>query len=63
VEWKILHEGVTFIEQGDQPDPAKRKRRAKDLARALRRLGYEVVISPINPMIQNGTQILGDLGM
>ena len=59
VVWKILHEGVTFIEQGNQPDPAKRKRRAKDLARALRRLGYEVVISPVNPAIQNGMPVLG----
>lgn len=59
VVWKILHEGVTFIEQGNQPDPAKRKRRAKDLERALRRLGYDVVISPINPAIQDGTPVLG----
>jgi transposase len=58
VVWKILHEGVRFIEQGSEPDPAVRKRRA-DLARALRRLGYDVVISPLNPTIQNEIQILG----
>lgn len=52
-------EGVTFIEQGNQPDPAKQKRRAKELDRALCRLGYEVVISPINSAIQDGTPVLG----
>jgi transposase len=57
--WKILHEGVRFIEQGSEPDPAVRKRRAKDLARALRRLGYDVVLSPIDPTIQNEMQTQG----
>jgi transposase len=56
--WKILHEGVHYFEQGSEPDPAARKRRAKDLARALRRLGYDVVISPLNPVIQDGMQVL-----
>jgi transposase len=59
VVWKILHEGAQFIEQGSEPDPAVRKRHAKDLARALRRLGYEVAISSINPVMSNGMQILG----
>jgi transposase len=57
--WRILHEGVRFIEQGSEPDPAVRKRRAKDLARALRRLGYDVVLSPIDPTNQNEMQTLG----
>lgn len=56
--WKILHEGVHYIEQGSEPDPAARKRRAKDLARALRRLGYDVVISPLGPATQDGMQIM-----
>lgn len=56
VVWKILHEGVRFIEQGSEPDPAVRKRRAKDLTRALRRLGYDVTISPINPAIPSEMQ-------
>ena len=56
--WMILHEGVHYIEQGSEPDPAARKRRAKDLARALRRLGYDVVISPLYPAIQDGMQVL-----
>ncbi len=49
VVWKILHEGVRFIEQGCEPDPRTKKKRAQMLARALRKLGYEVAITPINP--------------
>jgi transposase len=49
VVWKILHEGVRFIEQGSQADPKVRKHRARILARALRKLGYDVAITPINP--------------
>jgi hypothetical protein len=41
VVWKILHEGVRFIEQGCEPDPRTKKRRAQMLARALRKLGYD----------------------
>ncbi len=47
--WKILHEGVRFIEQSSQSDPKVRKQRARILARALRKLGYDVAITPINP--------------
>jgi transposase len=58
VVWKILHEGVRFIEQGCEPDPRAKKKRAQMLARALRKLGYEVTITPINPAIaENGMQI------
>ena len=49
VVWKILHEGVRFIEQGSESDPKVRKQRARILARALRKLGYDVAITPINP--------------
>ena len=49
VIWKILHEGVRFIEQGRESDPKVRERRARILARALRKLGYDVAITPINP--------------
>jgi hypothetical protein len=45
---KILHEGVRFIEQGVEPDPKAKKKRAQMLARALRKLEYEVTITPIN---------------
>ena len=50
VVWKILHEGVRFIEQGCEPDPQTKKKRAQILARALRKLGYDVAITPINPV-------------
>jgi hypothetical protein len=49
VVWKILHEGVRFIEQGSQADPKVRKQHAQILAQALRKLGYDVAITPINP--------------
>ena len=47
--WKILHEGVRFIEQGREVGPREKKKRAQMLARALRKLGYNVAISPMNP--------------
>ena len=49
VVWKILHEGVRFIEQGMECDPKLQKHRARSLARALRKLGYNVQITSINP--------------
>ena len=57
VVWKILHDGVRFVEQGSEPDPKARKQRARMLARALRRLGYDVAITPINPATENGMQV------
>jgi hypothetical protein len=39
---------VRFIEQGREPDPKAKKKRARMLMRALRKLGYEVAITPIN---------------
>ncbi len=38
--WKILHEGVRFIEPGAEVGPRENKKRAQMLARALRKLGY-----------------------
>jgi hypothetical protein len=53
-----LARGVRFIEQGVEPDPKAKKKRAQMLARALRKLGYEVTITPINLAIaENGMQI------
>jgi transposase len=48
--WKILHQGVRFIEQGVEAGPREKKKRAQMLARALRKLGYEVTITPINQL-------------
>jgi transposase len=52
--WKILHEGVRFVEQGTQRDPKARKKRAQALAHALRKLGYKVDLTPLNPAPAQG---------
>lgn len=49
--WKILHDGVRYIEQGTDRDPKARRQRAATLARALRRLGYNVNIQPADPAL------------
>jgi transposase len=51
--WKILHQGVRFIEQGTEVGPRAKKKRAQMLARALRKLGYEVTITPISQLAPN----------
>jgi transposase len=51
VIWKILHDGVRYIEQGREVGPREKKQRAQMLARALRKLGYEVTITPINQLV------------
>jgi transposase len=48
VVWKILHEGFRFIEHGLEPDPKAKMRHARRLAQALRKLGYQVTITPTN---------------
>jgi ABC-type proline/glycine betaine transport system substrate-binding protein len=49
---------VRFIEQHVEPDPKAKKKRAQMLARALRKLGYKVTITPINLAIaETGMQI------
>jgi transposase len=45
--WKILHEGASFVEQGSEPDPRRKRQRALKLLRTLRKLGYEVDIKPV----------------
>jgi transposase len=61
VVWKILHEGVRYIEQGREPDPQAKKRHARRLAQALRKLGYNVAITPIHlPTAENGMQMVGE---
>jgi len=49
VVWKILHDGVTYIERAPEVNPRAKKRRAQKLAQALRRLGYNVTLTEINP--------------
>jgi transposase len=49
VVWKILHDRVRYIEQGTERSPQAKKRRARTLAQALRKLGYTVTLTPIPP--------------
>jgi transposase len=49
--WKILHDGVRYIEQGTETNPKAKKRRAQKLAQALRKLGYAVTLTPITPEV------------
>lgn len=44
--WKLLHEGVRYIELGDLENPVASKRRRNKLVAGLRRLGYEVELTP-----------------
>jgi transposase len=46
VVWKILHDGVSYLEKGAEPAPSVKKRRAKKMIRALRKMGYDVAITP-----------------
>ena len=48
VVWKILHDGVRFIEYGIEVDPQAKRRHARRLVQALRKLGFEVAITPLN---------------
>jgi transposase len=47
--WKILHQGVRFVEQGSEPNPKAKRQRALGLVRSLRKLGYQVQITPVGP--------------
>lgn len=47
--WKILHDHVRYIEQGQETNPKARKRRAQKMVQALRKLGYQVVLTPTAP--------------
>lgn len=47
--WKILPDGIRYVEHGSETDPRSKKYRAQKLAKALRKLGYNVTLTPINP--------------
>jgi len=53
--WKILHDGVSYIEQGQDTTPGARKRRAQRLVKALRGLGYSVALTDV--LIETAPQI------
>ena len=46
--WKILHQGIRYIEQGIESEPKLLIHRAKYLAKQLRKFGYNVQITPAN---------------
>jgi transposase len=46
--WKLLHDGLHYIEQGAETTLQAKKRRAQKLAQALRKLGYSVTLTPTN---------------
>lgn len=48
ITWKILHEGVTYEERGKRPSPQTVGVRARKLVRDLRRLGYQVQLTPLH---------------
>ncbi len=45
--WKVLHEGVHYVEYGAAATPITLKRRRQRLVTQLRRLGYEVKLTPL----------------
>lgn len=52
VVWKILHKGVRYIEYGEYPNPQARKRRVQRMLQSLRKLGFEVNVTPLVPELQ-----------
>jgi transposase len=51
--WKVLHDNVHYIEHGLAPSPLALKRRRQRLVTQLRRMGYQVELSPLltNPSV------------
>ncbi len=47
VVWKVLHDGVRYIEQGSDANPKTKRLRANKLVRSLRKLGYTVKLTPM----------------
>jgi transposase len=45
--WKILHQGVPYEERGYPPNPRSARRRINRLVQDLRRLGYQVQLTPL----------------
>jgi len=49
--WKILHEGVRYIEQGISCQPKLLISRAQSLAKQLRKFGYDLRVTTTNPQM------------
>jgi transposase len=54
VVWKILHEGVRYLEQGALTNPEAHKRRTLKLVKQLRKLGYTVQLTLARPATAAG---------
>ena len=52
--WKILHDGVDYIEHGGGTTPAARKRHVQRLTQSLRNLGYTVTLTPNTALPSEG---------
>lgn len=44
---KILHDRASYLEKGQETNPAAKKRRVRGMVQAPRKLGYAVAITPI----------------
>ena len=53
VAWKLLHDKVRFVEQSAERDANAQAKRARTLARELRRLGYTVLNPPRPALAQS----------
>jgi transposase len=50
--WKILYEGVSYIEKGSAPlDPRAVRRRQQKVAAEFRKLGYTIQYVPLQPIV------------
>jgi transposase len=47
--WKVLHDGVRYVEHGLTVAPITLKRRRQRLVTELRKLGYQVELTPVEP--------------
>ena len=45
--WKVLHDGVRYVEHGFQANPRSERRHRQKLVAALRKLGYQVQLTPL----------------
>lgn len=50
--WKILHQGVRYVEYGEYPNPKTRQRRVQSMLKSLRKLGFAVKVEPLVPAPQ-----------
>jgi hypothetical protein len=47
--WKVLYDNIRYVEHGLAPTPIALKRRRQRLVTQLRRMGYQVVLTPLMP--------------